>query len=596
MTEDSSASVTFESQSVHREAFSVLLEFYAHQTLCDVEIVVGARSFRCHRLILASVSAYFRAMFTSQMTETLSSSVTIHDIDPAAFELLLLYAYTAKISFSTENVQTLLYASSILQMESVASACGEFMKNHLHPSNCIGVRAFAEQHGRTDLVLKADDFIRDQFRHVVAQEEFLSMTSPHLIKIIESNDLNVRSEQEVYEPIMKWVKHKADRHTHLPALLSRVKLALLPAKYLVEKVCTEEFLKQNLECRDLLDEAKYYQLSLARVLPGMQLTEKILPRKSCAGVIFCVGGRGASGDPFKSIEVYDLRKNSWHQVTEMSSRRRHVGVVSIGEKLCAVGGHDGQDHLNTGEIFDPATNTWSVISPMVSLRRGIGLACLGGPIYAVGGLDDSTCFSTVERYDPESNSWSAVQSMNFPRGGVAIATAKGFLYAMGGNDGATSLDSCERYDPHLNKWTMIASMKQRRAGAGAAEINGKIYMIGGFDNNAPLDSVECYNTETDTWVCVAKMSCPRGGVGVAPLAGRIFAVGGHDGSSYLSSVEAYDPRSDKWSSVASISSNRAGAGISTVMCRFDSLIDISKVNLSPAGTVALHCRHLQATV
>ena len=48
------------------------------------------------------------------------------------------------------------------------------------------------------------------------------------------------------------------------------------------------------------------------------------------GVVFCVGGRGASGDPFKSIECYDLRRDRWFQVAEMSVRRRHVGVVAVG--------------------------------------------------------------------------------------------------------------------------------------------------------------------------------------------------------------------------------------------------------------------------
>jgi len=42
-----------------------------------------------------------------------------------------------------------------------------------------------------------------------------------------------------------------------------------------------------------------------------------------------VGGRGTSGTPFKTIECYDPLKNSWVQVIEMSTRRRHVGVVAV---------------------------------------------------------------------------------------------------------------------------------------------------------------------------------------------------------------------------------------------------------------------------
>jgi len=42
-----------------------------------------------------------------------------------------------------------------------------------------------------------------------------------------------------------------------------------------------------------------------------------------------VGGRGTSGTPFKTIECYDARQDRWVQVVEMSTRRRHVGVVAV---------------------------------------------------------------------------------------------------------------------------------------------------------------------------------------------------------------------------------------------------------------------------
>jgi len=53
------------------------------------------------------------------------------------------------------------------------------------------------------------------------------------------------------------------------------------------------------------------------------------------GILFCVGGRGTSGTPFKTIECYDARQDRWVQVVEMSTRRRHVGVVAVaGLSVC----------------------------------------------------------------------------------------------------------------------------------------------------------------------------------------------------------------------------------------------------------------------
>ncbi len=51
---------------------------------------------------------------------------------------------------------------------------------------------------------------------------------------------------------------------------------------------TEELLRRDLECRDYLDEAKTYQLSLAQVIPDVVISDKIRPRKSYAGKVLFV--------------------------------------------------------------------------------------------------------------------------------------------------------------------------------------------------------------------------------------------------------------------------------------------------------------------
>ena len=43
-------------------------------------------------------------------------------------------------------------------------------------------------------------------------------------------------------------------------------------------------------------------------------------------------------------------------VPSCRSRRRHVGVACLDGKLYAVGGHDGNQHLNTVECYDPKVN------------------------------------------------------------------------------------------------------------------------------------------------------------------------------------------------------------------------------------------------
>ena len=81
------------------------------------------------------------------MKESQSTSVELKDLDPHAVESLVQFAYTAKIVITVDNCQKLLNAASFLQFEKVAEACSDFMKDQLHPSNCIGMRRYAEQYG-----------------------------------------------------------------------------------------------------------------------------------------------------------------------------------------------------------------------------------------------------------------------------------------------------------------------------------------------------------------------------------------------------------------------------------------------------------------
>ena len=85
-------------------------------------------------------------------------------------------------------------------------------------------------------------------------------------------------------------------------------------------------------------------------------------------------------------------------ITDMNVRRRHVGVVAAHGRLFAIGGHDGERHLQSAESFDPETNRWAPVAAMHVQRRGIAVGALEGAVYAVGGLDDTTCFQVRFRW------------------------------------------------------------------------------------------------------------------------------------------------------------------------------------------------------
>ncbi|KAG8013878.1 Kelch-like protein 20 [Nibea albiflora] len=539
-----------------RQTLEVINLLRKHRELCDVVLVVGAKKIYAHRVILSACSPYFRAMFTGELAESRQTEVVIRDIDERAMELLIDFAYTSQVTVEEGNVQTLLPAACLLQLAEIQEACCEFLKRQLDPSNCLGIRAFADTHSCRELLRIADKFTQHNFQEVMESEEFMLLPANQLIDIISSDELNVRSEEQVFNAVMAWVKYSIqERRPQLPQVLQHVRLPLLSPKFLVGTVGSDPLIKSDEECRDLVDEAKNYLL-LPQERPLMQ-GPRTRPRKPirCGEVLFAVGG-WCSGDAISSVERYDPQTNEWRMVASMSKRRCGVGVSVLDDLLYAVGGHDGSSYLNSVERYDPKTNQWSSdVAPTSTCRTSVGVAVLGGYLYAVGGQDGVSCLNIVERYDPKENKWTRVASMSTRRLGVAVAVLGGFLYAVGGSDGTSPLNTVERYNPQENRWHTVSPMGTRRKHLGCAVYQDMIYSVGGRDDTTELSSAERYNPRTNQWSPVVAMTSRRSG---------LMAVGGFDGTTYLKTIEVYDPDANTWRLYGGMNYRRLGGGVGVI--------------------------------
>ncbi|KAK7929441.1 hypothetical protein WMY93_005836 [Mugilogobius chulae] len=516
--------------------------------LCDVILVAGERRIPAHRLVLSSVSDYFAAMFTSDVREAKQEEVKLEGVDPDALWVL---------------VHMLIQAVLNLEKTPLSLCC----RPPLHPSNCLGIRSYADAQGCHDLLRAAHNYTMEHFLDVVGGQEFLLLPAEEMARLLLSDDINVPDEETVVNSLLTWIRHdSSSRQRHLPALLAHIRLPLLQPQFLVD-LESNILLRESVECQRLLMEGmKYYLLPQRRPLLQSSRTR---PRKATVGAMFAVGGMDATKGA-TSIEQYCLRRNTWKQVATMSGRRLQFGVAVLDGRLYVVGGRDGLKTLNTVECYNPHSKTWSVMPPMSTHRHGLGVAVLEGPMYAIGGHDGWSYLSTVERWDPQARQWSFVASMSTPRSTVGVAVLNGKLYAVGGRDGSSCLRSVECFDPHTNRWTSCAPMAKRRGGVGVATWHGFLYAIGGHDAPASSlasrlsDCVERYDPQTDTWTAVAPMSISRDAVGVCLLGDRLFAVGGYDGQVYLNTVEAYDPQTNEWTQVAPLCLGRAGACVVTV--------------------------------
>ena len=79
-------------------------------------------------------------------------------------------------------VQVLLPASSILQIVSVREACWKFLMRQLHPTNCLGIRNFADTHACKELHKRSHKFALQNFQEVMSTEEFLLLPFQEVVR------------------------------------------------------------------------------------------------------------------------------------------------------------------------------------------------------------------------------------------------------------------------------------------------------------------------------------------------------------------------------------------------------------------------------
>ena len=377
------------------EAFAQMQQMREEGKLCDVILEVEGTEIHAHRLVLAASSSYFYSMFVRDMLESRQQKITLQGVDPEAMQMLVEFAYSTKLEITTSNVQSLMTAASLFNFSTVFKATSRFFSKQLHPSNCLGIRTFAKTHGSSELVEAASAYFQENFMDTVKNDEYVYLSAEDLANLLDSNDLNVRSEEDVYQAVQMWLFHAPEeRKGSLALLLRSVRLPLLSASFLTQNVESNPYIRMSLDCRDLLDEAKNCHLMPNKFLRSL---DRFHPRKSTVGLLFAIGGRGAIGEPFSSVECYNFRTNTWHDGPELKSRRRHVGVACLGNKIYAVGGHDGNQHLNSVECYDPKSGRWEYVQSMKKLRRGIAVGVLGGPLYAVGklGREERGTFQSV---------------------------------------------------------------------------------------------------------------------------------------------------------------------------------------------------------
>ena len=226
-------------------------EFRREGEFIDVRLKVGDTLFPAHRVVLASYSDYFRAIFTDGK-EANQELIELDEkrISPEIFKIVMDSIYSGYLHVNQKNVFEVLLTASQLQIASVVQLCCDFVKkefieNGIDLKNYSVLCAVAERLGLRDLqeaAEAAEAKMASIYKDVCESKEFLThINADQLHSLLGRDDLNSPSEAFVFKSVMKWIKYKGEERMPVAGkVIGAVRLGLVDVKIVIEELKKEE--------------------------------------------------------------------------------------------------------------------------------------------------------------------------------------------------------------------------------------------------------------------------------------------------------------------------------------------------------------------
>uniref|UniRef100_A0A671WBX9 Kelch-like family member 40b n=1 Tax=Sparus aurata TaxID=8175 RepID=A0A671WBX9_SPAAU len=513
-----------------------LYDLLENDKLVDCVLKIKDKEFPCHRLVLCACSSYFRAIFLSDLDESKKKEIVLEDVEPGVMGLILKYLYTSKINVTEQNVQDIFAVANVYQIPSIFTVCVSFLQKRLSLSNCLAIFRLGLMLDCPRLAVSARNYACERFQLISRDEDFLQLQPSELAAILTNDNLNVETEEAVFEALMSWVSRDAEnREKELPDLLDCVRLRLVKEDYLKEKVEKHKLISSN---PDLQQKIQLVRDAHAGKMPEVKPTKS---KKEEGGAEKDGDGENEDNEEEEALlpgaVAYDPTGNDCFVAT-LSTQvpKNHISLVTRENQIFVAGGlffdeQNKEDPLCSYFLqYDPVSADWLGMPPVPSPRFLFGLAEAENSIFVLGGRElkeQEPMLDSVLVYDRQSFKWGESDPIPYPVYGHATVSHNDVVYVIGGKgDSKSCLRKMCAYDAKRFEWKELAPMKTARSLCGATVHKGKIYVAAGVTDTGLTNTMEVYDIASNKWSDHAEFPQERSSLNLVSLAGLLYAVGG----------------------------------------------------------------------
>ncbi|XP_045211107.2 kelch-like protein 24 [Mercenaria mercenaria] len=394
------------------------------QRYTDVTVKAGSKAYGAHRVLLGSMSNYFKELFMHNHED----NVEVSSVESQTFEIVLQYIYTGKTDAVKANLESVLSAAVKLQIPCLQEICEDFLAVRLTPETCVGIFKLASGLGCASLTKQSRAYMLEYFESVVKCKEFMNLSAEELTAVINDDDLNTPSEEIVCEAVLGWIAaDPVQRCQFLDKLFNVVRFPLFSEKYL-----------QNLKGNDIIAKSESGQRILKEITSYMNTglpATTVNPRQfhhRTEELICVVGTRSRQPNPETTeVKCFSFNKEMEYNLASIPEEPGACYAVCTNTNdLYLSGGYLGQKRMLR---FLATENKWNLCADMKEGRWGHSMTAVDGLIYIIGGSKKiPEPIAAIEMYNAGSDTTLIVGTLEIPVSFAAVASLGDKVYIFGG--------------------------------------------------------------------------------------------------------------------------------------------------------------------
>jgi len=359
-----------------------------------------------------------------------------------------------------DNIETLLAAADTLSMDDLKEVCFRHLARNLNIDNVLLCWRLANTYKQSVLATKCQPQVIRTFKKLNIISRLKNVSEEMLKVILSADNLEVKSEVEVCDVLMKWlqIQTEAGREVHPDQLLPLIRWSGISVGYVNSKLLQNTILEADPASLSFLTKVTTYLMS------GVQFEGLQTFHRPSTGLENCLMIVGLSNGNTTSKELYRISLQHPDKVTKLAERPTDIITTEniINSVACVV--NNNVYITGAGEPLRRETWKWDVVSgwigctDMLMGRYNHCAAVVDTTLYVLGGWKGpgSTTLSSVEGYNTLTNKWSSAGHLVHAVYYAACVTYKNSIYVFGGIDkDIKTVSHVQVYNPAQQNCTLM---------------------------------------------------------------------------------------------------------------------------------------------